>query len=137
MKTRSRRRLNPARPKDQTPAWVGNPKEMVRRLPAFAALELCGAISRRQRETGDQFASRWRLAAEHRPAVVPLYGGARGGSEVDEYAQAAARRDVCRALRLAGLTAGLLVSLANDERPRLDEVAVVALRVALDRIAGG
>ena len=133
MKTRSRRRLNPARPKDQTPAWVGNPKEMVRRAEPFAALELCGAITREQREAGDVFSMRWRLAAEHSPAVVPTYG-ARGGSAVDDEKQDAARRAVRGALERAGAAGGLLVSLAMGERPRLREPDLRGLRAALDTI---
>lgn len=127
MKRRQHRR-------DETPAWVKDPRELVRRLPAFQALEACGAIERRHREAGDLFAQRHALATLHAPVVVGSYGTPRGGRDVDELAQAAARRWVCHALAVAGPAACLLEALARDERPRLTESDLPALRTALERI---
>ena len=83
---------------DTAPAWQADPRERVRRLPAFMALELCGAITRQHREAGDLFAARYRMALEHAPAVVASYGS-RGGHDVDEERQDAARRWIRAAIR--------------------------------------
>ena len=136
MKHRARRRLNPPRTEDQTPAWVGDPKEMVRRMPAFQALELCGALTREQREAGDIFAMRYALALEHCPSLVGSYGERAGGGSVSEEAQHASRLWVRHALKRSGPASNLLQCLARDERPLLTESCLRTLRQGLDAIRG-
>ena len=124
----------PLRQVQNRPSWLDDKRELVRRLPAFAALELCGAMTREQREAGDLFAMKYRLAVEHMPALVGSYG-ARGGRDVDEQTQDAARRWVRSTLKLAGPAGAMLEALARDERLPLTEREVVRLRIALEQIA--